>query len=302
MLKFGFDNQNSLGKVAIALTNIIPLIGILLFGWSAFDLVFLYWLENVIIGIFVILRLLIRPDNAPIFMIGGLFLSAFFCFHYGFFTYGHGTFVFALFGENLDISDQNNLLSSSFELLQDKWLLIAFAGLFVGHLVDYVSAYKNKLITGMGEEMTRPYQRIVILHLSIIAGGLIALVLENSSAVAFLLIAIKLFFDLKRPQIFNAPSGNSKKANSLDKISPDASDEEIKLFIREKMSKPYIKINRTQYEYNSVSEMVSSAQYSKAEKLYKLFMPKRMFELYQETIDEMLIEEREARKSFKSNG
>ena len=46
--------------ILIAL-NALPIYGVLNWGWQSFDLIFLYWLENLIIGGFAILRMLVRP-------------------------------------------------------------------------------------------------------------------------------------------------------------------------------------------------------------------------------------------------
>ena len=37
--------------------NLIPLFGVLFFGWSLFSIMFLYWIENGIIGFFNILKI-----------------------------------------------------------------------------------------------------------------------------------------------------------------------------------------------------------------------------------------------------
>lgn len=46
--------------------NAVPLIGVLQFNWASFDLIFLYWLENLVIGGFVVLRMLVRPRRHPL--------------------------------------------------------------------------------------------------------------------------------------------------------------------------------------------------------------------------------------------
>jgi len=59
----------------------------------------LFWFENVVIGGFNVLRMLIsgvRMGGAGI--VGALFMSAFFTVHYGLFTAVHGVFVVMLFG------------------------------------------------------------------------------------------------------------------------------------------------------------------------------------------------------------
>jgi len=35
---------------ALVIANAIPLVGVLFLGWTVFPLVFLYWLENVVVG------------------------------------------------------------------------------------------------------------------------------------------------------------------------------------------------------------------------------------------------------------
>ncbi|MGD9385412.1 MAG: DUF6498-containing protein, partial [Thioalkalispiraceae bacterium] len=45
----------------LVLLNTIPVYGVFQWGWKSFDLIFLYWLENLIIGGFMILRMLVRP-------------------------------------------------------------------------------------------------------------------------------------------------------------------------------------------------------------------------------------------------
>jgi hypothetical protein len=47
--------------------NLAPLAGVLFAGWDAFDMVFLYWLENVVIGFFNICKMLSFPFLAAVF-------------------------------------------------------------------------------------------------------------------------------------------------------------------------------------------------------------------------------------------
>ena len=43
-------------RVLIAV-NTIPAVGVLFFGWDAFNVVFLFWLENLVIGFFAVLKM-----------------------------------------------------------------------------------------------------------------------------------------------------------------------------------------------------------------------------------------------------
>jgi len=40
----------SAALAALVLVNVIPLFGVVFFGWSLFEVVVLYWVENLIIG------------------------------------------------------------------------------------------------------------------------------------------------------------------------------------------------------------------------------------------------------------
>ena len=75
--------------------------GVLFFGWQVFELVFLYWLENVVIGIFTFLKFVVRRYEHGVELVLPFFFAPFFLVHYGGFTAGHGIFVFALFGDDL---------------------------------------------------------------------------------------------------------------------------------------------------------------------------------------------------------
>lgn len=89
--------------VMLVIVNLIPVAGVLFFDWSASLLVFMYWVENVVIGFYHVLRMLITtgygtvsagsPGQAVFPLLLGLFVTVFFTIHYGGFTAGHGVFV-----------------------------------------------------------------------------------------------------------------------------------------------------------------------------------------------------------------
>src|SRR5687768_3492797 len=85
------------GWVLVA-ANLVPLIGVLFFGWPLLALLTLFWLENVVIGVLNVARMLLAdPRDAALWGAKAL-LVPFFCFHYGMFTAVHGVFVFSIFG------------------------------------------------------------------------------------------------------------------------------------------------------------------------------------------------------------
>ena len=281
------ETRITTGNLALALANIAPLIGVLLGYWNAFDIIFLYWFENIIIGVFTVARMTIRPDTASLFKFAGMFLGAFFCFHYGFFTYGHGSFIASFFDEQLlgaNTSVSSNIVDVSRFMLAQQGIQLTIAAMFIAHLVEYLLAYKNREFDDAPKEMFKPYKRIIVLHIAIIFGGFLAAMLDNSIGVALVMIALKTYFDLK-PLSF-ASSTNT----SFDK---NISDEEAREKIRQSLLKPEIKINGQTHKFSSAEEMINSEVYKKHSKGIRWMLPKRHLAIYDEVLTECLKKEQQ---------
>lgn len=175
--------------------NLLPLCGVFLWDWQSFDLIFLYWMENVVIGAVMILRMVVRRYESPFELAFPLFLAPFFAFHYGMFCWGHGTFVVSLFG---DFPDRMELVPAALEVLAEPTMLAALASLVFLQLFDW---QKDVAKHGFGTDsvkdvMVAPYRRIVVLHITILASGFLLGVLEEPLAGLVLLVALKTIFDL----------------------------------------------------------------------------------------------------------
>ncbi|NIA27398.1 MAG: hypothetical protein GWP02_05020 [Desulfobulbaceae bacterium] len=49
--------------IILILANLVPLAGVLFLGWRVFDVIILYWAENVVIGVINVLRMITcRPE------------------------------------------------------------------------------------------------------------------------------------------------------------------------------------------------------------------------------------------------
>jgi len=185
--------------------NLVPLGGALLGGWSVYDIVLLFWAENLVIGAMQVLRMgtvaVLRKLPAM------LFLAGFFCFHYGLFTFVHGTFVVAMLappGERAEgLAGAMALLTSAEGLL---WGLV---GLAASHLFSYVV---NFLLGGEWRHpepmqlMVQPYGRIVVLHLTILGGAFLATALGEVAVVLALLVVLKVIVDLRAHWRQHAPA------------------------------------------------------------------------------------------------
>jgi len=109
----------------LLLMNLIPLIGVMKFGWDAGTIVFLYWLENVVIGLLNIPKILAcrgdrdsrKPGKRPVF------LAVFFSLHYGGFCLGHYIFLRTTFPELPAFAEMFGALTGSLFI----WSLLGLA-------------------------------------------------------------------------------------------------------------------------------------------------------------------------------
>ncbi len=180
--------------IALIVMNLIPLIGVFQFGWDAATIVFLYWLENVIIGLLNIPKIMAcAGGESPRRSLGGLiYLSVFFSFHYGLFCFGHYMFLQSTYES---LPEFGNIFSALFSPI----LFWSLLGLTLSHIV---SMFVNFL--GRGEYKTRspnaqmflPYSRIVLLHIVIIFSGALAVAMGQGMATLLLLVGLKIVFDL----------------------------------------------------------------------------------------------------------
>jgi len=154
----------------------------------------LYWAENIAFGLITVLRILTNRHPRARFP-KLLVLSVFFTVHYGIFCYGHGTFVFS----DRVVSGGASLNQSGKPLsyLQEHWFVVA--GFLSSHLVSYYFNYLGKREAekmSPGEVMFLPYRRIVVLHLTIIFGGMTVAFLGNSALLVACLVILKTAGDL----------------------------------------------------------------------------------------------------------
>lgn len=180
----------SSGAVLIA-SNLLPLYGVIAWEWPVFYLMALYWAENVLAGIFTLLRMFAASPLAAIPM------GAFFCFHYGMFCVVHGVFVNELFNtadHNGDVFALVNALVTAPGLAGATLLLALSHGWsFVAHVVAAPPEARER---NLHQIMIRPYGRMVVLHVAILAGGFAVTSLGRPEAALVVLIVLKIAIDL----------------------------------------------------------------------------------------------------------
>lgn len=196
------------GWILVAV-NLAILPAVLIFNWSVFEIIFLFWAENIVIGIINVLKMitsrpLIGPatdqleQNERIAVTAVnwgilLFMVPFFIIHYGGFTFGHGVFVFALFDKS------GEEMSTAIPALLAGGLAFPLALLAASHLYSFVfnylggGEYRNTNATAL---MARPYGRIVVLHITILFGGFLTMALGDPTWMLVVLVLLKTLVDL----------------------------------------------------------------------------------------------------------
>jgi hypothetical protein len=178
---------------ALILFNLIPLAGVLFFGWNLSSIMVLYWFENVIIGFFNILKMSkaegekpqtkLYTGNKPVTVSQKSGTIKFFTIHFGMFTFGHGVFVFLLFGR--DLPSFTSLLPAS---------LCLFVSHGVSYVYNYIRSEEYKRVA-FQDLFFQPYKRIIIMHITIIIGALLAFKYEQPTFFLILLIFLKIVVD-----------------------------------------------------------------------------------------------------------
>jgi hypothetical protein len=187
-----------ISTATLVVANATPLFGVLFLRWRVFPLLFLYWLENVVVGLFNVARMATADPDDPQSWAAKLFMIPFFCFHYGMFCFVHGIFVFALFGTKHS--------GTAFELLGNVLPTIRYTGLgfavlsltsshAVSFFVNYIygGEYKHASVAQL---MAQPYSRVVVLHITILGGGFAMMALGSPVYGLLMLVAVKTAVDV----------------------------------------------------------------------------------------------------------
>lgn len=190
-----------LSSIALVLANFVPVAGVLFLGWDIGTLMFLFWSENAIIGVYNVLRILACQPGSIIEWIVKIPVVFLFLVHYGIFCFVHGMFVVAMFmrdGSTAELGEPD-LPAHLWLMLQDPSFALAVAGLVVSHGISFVSNFLRggEYLTAVPKDlMTRPYGRVVALHLTLLFGGYLSLQMESPIGALLFLTLTKIGLDL----------------------------------------------------------------------------------------------------------
>lgn len=171
----------NLSLISLLISNIIVIILAIVQGWEVSTVLWVYWMQSIIIGFFQFLKILsLKKFSTENFKINNqpaspttqtkTFTAFFFLFHYGFFHFIYAIFLFNFFtNQPLDFT----------------YLFLGGFIFFLNHLFSYQhnKVADDQKLQNIGQLMFLPYVRIIPMHLVIIFGAFIG----QSALVIFLL-------------------------------------------------------------------------------------------------------------------
>jgi hypothetical protein len=196
---------------------VAPLLGVFFWGWSAREVVMIYWFENLIIGFWQLMKMLAaggwKVKLGGVFVLPGvLFTMVFFAIHYGGFCAGHGMFVMQLTGDQADF-EMGNLnfalgpllfLQMAYHVVTQVWqslpeaTLWSVASLFamrgLGFFQDFIMSGKWKEAE-VQKLMFEPYKNIITLHVAIVFGAGLVMTFEGAWPLLAIIVLGKLVMD-----------------------------------------------------------------------------------------------------------
>lgn len=218
-----------LSIVSLVIVNLVTIALALSQGWNILTLLWVYWLQSIIIGFFNFIRILslkefstknikinkkkVKPTEK-----NKLFIALFFAFHYGFFHFIYAVFLlvyscFSSFPSSSLVSNPFSSLAvfSMGSLNSGELAFIPVMGVvfFFNHLLSFLFHKKElKKKQSIGRLMFFPYARIFPMHLVIVLG---ATVIQSQALLAIFLF-LKMGADLTMHYIEHSPQNKKTKS------------------------------------------------------------------------------------------
>jgi hypothetical protein len=178
--------------LALVAANAVPLLGVLFGGWRLDQVMVLFWAESAVVAFYTLAKMAVvgRWLALP----AGLFFLA----HFGAFMAIHFLFIYDLFVRGTAAAGRE---PGAVEALTGVFapLWPALLALFLSHGVSFALNFLGRAEhRGMklAALMASPYKRVVLMQLTLIFGGWMALLLHDARPALALLIALKIVADV----------------------------------------------------------------------------------------------------------
>lgn len=184
--------------------HLLMLLGVWIYGWSAYSLLILYWLETLVIGLWTVILVAVTPTRPIRIFSGptnqaktGIGMALFVLAHAGIFMFVH---LFMLQGI-LDMDVPSGAIfnvAGIVDLVFDGRLWLPLAGLFV------IRALMTWETLRTGDSVDRQligfYFRIVVMQFAILGGGFLSFFIGPLAAL-IMLVLVRVGFELAIPSI-----------------------------------------------------------------------------------------------------
>lgn len=172
------------------LASLLSLAIALWLDWPPATLLFLFWIENIVLAIWQLPRFFLANGREGV--MNRLFTSLFFLIHFGLFTLVHGILVFDLF------LHQEMTLDSLVAQLSAPGIGLAVAGLFISRGIGFFEEFARGELTQqrLPQVMKQPYRHIVVLHLVLLTSGFLLNLFPWPTLAVALLIGIRIIMEI----------------------------------------------------------------------------------------------------------
>lgn len=200
--------------IILLAANLLPLLGIAFWHWDAFLLLILYWMETAIIGFWTIMAIVAAPLETVGPAARGtsrLFIVSFFIVHASIFMGVHFMFLWDIFSGtwSREVHGAGDFIRV---IVIETGLWVPLAALFVSRGFSFLVAVLGSRLLPSWLAPAQPdpgdspfsetrllggfYSRIIVMHVTIIFGGFIAIAIGSVAPLIFLVV-LKTWIDLK---------------------------------------------------------------------------------------------------------
>jgi len=197
-------NFTKLSTLSLIFSNVIVIVFAVIDNLPAYEILWMYWFQSVIIGIFNFIKIITLKDfTTEGFKQGGkqvpqtkaakISTGVFFLVHYGFFHFIYAIFLGVFSGAADSVSSNSD----------SKYLVISAVIFLVSYAIEFYNSKKEESteVPNLGALMFAPYTRIFPMHITIILGGFIGAAgdffsTDTNLAIIILFTALKTVVDL----------------------------------------------------------------------------------------------------------
>ena len=185
--------RSKVALVSLILANLVPLVGVLYFNWNLATIIFLYWLESLVIGAINVPKLLItanhrgyiskflpnKPGSSPAYDAALAYLIIYFMF---------ALVVYVMMYRIVDMST-----------LDFKAALYSFEVFIISHAISFFrnflrdEEYKRNSVL---YQFFAPYKRVLIIAAAVLAGSHLIERYDGALVAVVALIIIKIALDV----------------------------------------------------------------------------------------------------------